>query len=562
MQKHIFSLFSLLFLAQIGLANVVTGEAAIPDGYYSGVNGKSSPDAILDALFNKIQGHTVISYSNLEDYYEDTDFRGDTVWDMYSTCAFTMAEANKSQKAVCDGWNKEHSIPQSWFNEGSPMKSDLFHVYPTDARVNNFRNNFPYGEVNGPRGTGITNNTGNHALGKKGSNTFSGYSGDVYEPDDEYKGDFARTYFYMCARYRDKTLNASYGSAVFTSNKTNLTDYAKNLFLKWHRQDPVSQKEIDRNQAVYGIQHNRNPFIDYPDFAEYIWGNRVGQTIDLSTMTPTCEGGSVAPVVIVKHGVTWSVNGEPLSIDSVIKNQKVSLLPATPISCSTESDIFVGWTTDPISGTQDEEPAVLYKTAAEIPAITADITLFAVFAHQEVAGGSPQTYIYDANHSEGWTNTAFKNNSYWIIRTDQYIESPSIDLSGLASITMNMRTYGGGSYNTVNVIANSTTIATLIAASNSLADQTWTKTTPLSGMSTLRFVSANSTSSNGPAFSSITIDATGASVSYNRYITSCQSATEIELKSDNSVARKVLVGGQIYIQVGEQLFTITGQRVK
>ena len=94
----------------------------------------------------------------------------------------------------------------------------------------------------------------------------------------------------MVARYRDQALNASNGSVVFTSNKTNLTTFAKNLFLKWHRQDPVSEKEIDRNQAVYGIQHNRNPFIDYPELAEYIWGNRVGQTVVLTSMTPTCGG--------------------------------------------------------------------------------------------------------------------------------------------------------------------------------------------------------------------------------------------------------------------------------
>ena len=154
MKKHILSLFIAVF-AFCGLtqANVVTGQAAIPDGYYSGVDGKSSAESILDALFAKIKGHTVISYSARGDDYEQTDFYSDTGWDMYSTCRFTMADANGAQKRVCDAWNKEHSIPQSWFNEGSPMKSDLFHVYPTDARVNNLRSNLPHGEVAGPDGT-------------------------------------------------------------------------------------------------------------------------------------------------------------------------------------------------------------------------------------------------------------------------------------------------------------------------------------------------------------------------------------------------------------------------
>lgn len=383
MRKYIFSLVALFFLAQTITANVVTGVAAIPEGYYNGVDTKKSADAILDALFDKIKNHNVISYNALEDYYEQTDFRGDSVWDMYSTCRFTMVEANKTQKAVCDGWNKEHSIPQSWFNEASPMKSDLFHVYPTDARVNNSRSNNPYGEVAGKNGTGITKDPYNHALGKSGSNTFAGYTGTVFEPDDEYKGDFARTYFYMCARYRDKILTASSGSVVFTSNKTNLTTYAKNLFLKWHRQDPVSQKEIDRNQAVYGIQKNRNPFIDYPELAEYIWGNKVGQAVDLASMTPTCEGGVLPPITDTKYGVTWSVNGTILRVDSVKANSKPAALPDTPTSCSETSETFVGWSAYAINGTTDTKPADLFVSLEEAPAIIADITFYAVFAHVE-----------------------------------------------------------------------------------------------------------------------------------------------------------------------------------
>lgn len=558
MKKTMILGFALVWVAQMSFANVVTGVAAIPANYYNAVDGKSSAEAILDALFAKIKDHTVIAYKNLEPYYAQTDFYADTVWDMYSTCRFTADDANKSQKQVCDAWNKEHSIPQSWFNEGSPMKSDLFHVYPTDARVNNFRSNLPYGEVSGNNGAGFPDNYQGHGLGKKGSNTFPGYTGTVFEPADEYKGDFARTYFYMVARYRDKALTASGGSAVFTSNKTNLTTFAKNLFMKWHHQDPVSQKEIDRNQAVYGIQGNRNPFIDYPELAEYIWGNKAGQTINLASMTPTCEGGGITPTPTVKHGVTWSVNGEDQQTDSVAENSKPTL-PATPVSCSAESNEFMGWTDAPISGAQDEAPMVLYTQAADFPAVTEDMTYYAVFAKGTIEqGAAPATYTFDTNHQDGWTNTAFKNNSYWILRTGLYIESPSIDLSGLASITMKMRTYGGGSYNTVNVIANGSTITSLVAASNSLADVTWTNTLSLSGMSTLRFESTTSSSSNGPAFSVITIDATGAGISYSRFVTTCRNTTALDETIDTPRARKVLIDGHLYILVGDKIYTITG----
>lgn len=566
MKKHILSLFIAVFVfCGLTQANVITGQAAIPDGYYSGVDGKSSAESILDALFAKIKGHTVISYSALEDYYEQTDFYSDTVWDMYSTCRFTIDDANGGQKKVCDAWNKEHSIPQSWFNEGSPMKSDLFHVYPTDARVNNFRSNLPYGEVAGGNGAGFPDNYQNHGLGKKGSNTFSGYTGTVFEPADDYKGDFARTYFYMVARYRDKALNGSSGSVVFTSNKTNLTTFAKNLFLKWHRQDPVSQKEIDRNQAVYGIQHNRNPFIDYPELAEYIWGNRVGQTVVLASMTPTCEGGGggVVPVQTVKHGVTWSINGEEMQTDSVQENQKPASLPDEPTSCSEESPVFIGWTTAPIEGTQGDAPAVIYKALADFPAVTADVTYYAVFAKETIEDGTaPATYTFDADHSEGWTNTAFKNSSYWILRSGLYLESPEINLAGLSSITMTMRTFGGTQFSTVKVMASGSQIATLQAGSSTITEKIWTNTASLSGLSKLRFESETSTEKNGPAFSSVIINATGAAAIYSDYITSCGNNTAIENEQISSPIRKIIRDGQLLIVVGDQKFTIFGQKIQ
>ena len=570
MKKTFSIIFILIFYSISVCANVVTGQAAIPDGYYSGVDGKSSAEAILDALFSQIKDHTVISYKSLEPYYEQTDFYADTVWDMYSTCRFTMADANKSQNTVCDAWNKEHSIPQSWFNEGSPMKSDLFHLYPTDARVNNFRSNFPYGEVSGTNGAGFPDNYQNHGLGKKGSNTFPGYTGTVFEPADEYKGDFARTYFYMVARYRDKSLNSSGGSAVFTTNKTNLTEFAKNLFLKWHRADPVSQKEIDRNQAVYGIQHNRNPFIDYPELAEYIWGEKAGQRIDLATMTPTCEGGGggvIVPEPAVMYGVTWSANGANLYVDSVAEGKSLKALPEAPASCSAESNTFVGWTNRAISGIAGERPAVLYTKAAEFPAVTADVTYYAVFAKATVTGsGAPAVYTFDADHQAGWSNSASNKNGYWLLEEGKVLVSPEVDLSGLESITVNMRTYGGTQYKVLDVKAGTTTVAQLEASAGStLKDYTWTNTATLVGRSPLTFSSSYG-SGKGVGFASVTIRATGASTTYSRFITACQTATEVidgSVDGDKqAAARKILVGGQIYILLGNQLYNIQGQRIK
>lgn len=317
---------SLLIVAGLLCPNLLW--ATIPDNYYSSVNYKSTPTEILNTLHNVISKdrtcpncntHNVIAYGSLENCYPLTDSRPDgKVWDMYSTCTFTFSQANCNQNNVCDCWNKEHSIPQSWFGKATPMKSDLFHVIPTDARVNNFRGNDPMGETSS---TAYIDNS-SYALGHLGTSNFPGYSGKVYEPADEYKGDFARIYFYMCARYRDKSLNSSPGSAIFTPQPTDLTSYAVALFMKWHRQDPVSQKEIDRNNAIdINYQHNRNPFVDYPYLAEYIWGTKIGTQVNLATdfissdderFIPDVSDGSVSSTDPYLHSTSTQVVFAPV----------------------------------------------------------------------------------------------------------------------------------------------------------------------------------------------------------------------------------------------------------
>lgn len=255
--------------------------------YYSAANNKSG-DAIRTALEGIIDGHTVVSYDNLYLLYVASDSRSDgSLWDMYSTCSWQHGSKKcGNYSKVCDCYNREHSVPQSWFNESSPMKSDAFHVYPTDGKVNNQRSNYMFGECSG----GVSLN--GDALGCLGSSTFTevSYSGKVFEPDDEYKGDFARTYFYMATRYASKC--SSWGNH-FGSANSGLTNYSVALFLKWHREDPVSEKELIRNEAIYGNptynstgykQGNRNPFIDYPCLAEYIWGEHKGEAVDFSKL--------------------------------------------------------------------------------------------------------------------------------------------------------------------------------------------------------------------------------------------------------------------------------------
>lgn len=268
--KHILNICALSF-ALLGTGNA--SYAAIPAGYYSSCENKGGQE-LLEALHSTIGNHTTVSYSALYDLYKTSDVYPEDgkIWDMYSTKHWdTGKEECGSYKKIGDCYNREHSFPKSWFDNKSPMSSDAFHIYPTDGKVNGQRSNNPYGECAG--GTSVASSSGVKALGKLGKSTFNGYSGTVFEPDDEYKGDFARSYFYMAACYNNRI--ASWHSDMLAGNSyPAFREWAVELLLKWDRQDPVSQKEIDRNEAVYSRQHNRNPFIDHPELAQYIWGDK------------------------------------------------------------------------------------------------------------------------------------------------------------------------------------------------------------------------------------------------------------------------------------------------
>lgn len=263
-----------------------SGFAEAPAGYYDKCQGKTG-QALLRALYETVSSHTVVSYDELNDVFKTTDVYPDgKLWDMYSTKHWSTSEKCGSYKLVGDCWNKEHSMPKSWFNRATPMYSDAFHLYPTDGKVNGQRSNYPFGECAG--GSSLASSGGVQPLGRLGNSSFAGYSGKVFEPDDQYKGDFARTYFYMAAAYNDRI--STWSSDMLAGNSYPVyTTWAVNLLLKWHRQDQVSNKETARNDAVYSYQKNRNPFIDYPELVEYIWGNQQGE--------PWYPGGKLKEVI-------------------------------------------------------------------------------------------------------------------------------------------------------------------------------------------------------------------------------------------------------------------------
>ena len=530
MRKILYFLLCLLCSVSI-TANVVTGVAAIPANYYSGVDGKKGADNILNALQTCIsRNYNEISYKGLEIHYLNTDFYADTLWDVYSTCRFVYDDANKAQSMVCDGWNKEHVCCQSWLGSG-PMVSDMFNVYPTDARVNNLRSNYPYGVVGTNKG--FSGDPDHHALGKLGTSSKAGYSGTCYEPDDQYKGDLARTFFYMVARYRDNILNSGYGSNMFTSNPTNLTSYSLSFLLDWHRNDPVSEKEIDRNQGVYGEQNNRNPFIDYPDLVEYIWGDKVGQTVDLSSMTPTCE--SITQVT--KYGVTWKVNGEVLKIDSVRAGNRPASLPAEPTSCSETSESFYGWAGGSWEGVlPDYLPADIdeFSNIAYMPAVVFDVTFHAVFAHKEV------------------TSTGQVERSETInMKAQGYGNGSNVTTVTQGDVTI---TFAKGTAQTNTPKYYTTGEAVRCYPGN-------TMTVSAQGMTKI-FTVGGSSSNRRFAEVAVTVNGSGLTTTYSDYLTSCNATqTLVHHQASKIQNQKLLINGRLYIRVGDHTYTVTGQKI-
>lgn len=292
MQKFILSLFILIISSTVV-------SAQIPSGYYDDAEGLTG-ESLKTTLHTIIDNHSIESYDDLWTDFQSTDKKSNGyVWDMYSdvpggTPAYdytfgTDQCGNYSGEGSC--YNREHSFPKSWFNDASPMYTDLFHLYPTDGYVNGQRGNYPFGETSSASWTS-TNGS------KKGSCSYPGYTGTIFEPIDEYKGDFARTYFYMVTRYEGQVAgwetNSSNADAVLDGTSfPAFEEWALNMFMEWHENDPVSQKEIDRNNAVYSIQNNRNPFIDHPEYVDYIWGDPNQNTppaisdISISPAAPT-----------------------------------------------------------------------------------------------------------------------------------------------------------------------------------------------------------------------------------------------------------------------------------
>lgn len=410
--KQIFNL-----AAAIIIATSITATAAIPDGYYNNAENKTK-QALLTALHNIIYSHTKISYDDLWAAYSTTDTGSDGYYiDMYSTVKFTYADKCGNYSAVGDCVNREHSFPKSWWGETKDEKySDIFHLYPTDGYVNNQRSNYPFGVC--ANGTYLPATSKGRPLGKKGTSTYEGYNGIVFEPDDIYKGDFARTYFYMATCYNHQIAGWGNNSDMLAGNSYPVfTDWALNMLLEWNRLDPVSEKETKRNDAAYALQNNRNPFIDHPELAEYIWGNKMGEN-----WTSTA-GSEPNPVLTApSHGTiidfgTLAVNTtKQLSV--TVKGQDLS----SNLTLSTSNSAFTLSTTtvtaaDANAGTivtiTYHAPSTAQASAGTLTISSEEISSTTVSLKGQSVTGIPAqaaTEISTSSFQANWTDVGFGDN--------------------------------------------------------------------------------------------------------------------------------------------------------
>lgn len=349
MKKHLlsFSLFVMLAFA----------SAVAQSSYYAAVDSVQGGEALKNALYNLVKEHIQISYGSGENstwgaFYTTDVVLGTTnqVADMYSPEVRYFTSKGES----VSGMNIEHSVAKSWWGGGkNNAYYDLHHLNPSDAAANSAKSNYPLAELESVSWTnGIT------SVGKA---TIAGTSQNAFEPADQYKGDFARTYMYMFTCYQNLTWEYTWMNYENSAYPT-LKPWAVELLLKWHKQDPVSEKEVARNNAVYAVQGNRNPFVDYPRLADYVWGD---STAYLFRLNGDVEGGTTTPIVgklyinepfeeelgsfvsVEKVGnYPWTINYNTAYVSSYIDNTNnaaESWLVSPSLDFTNESDAIISF---------------------------------------------------------------------------------------------------------------------------------------------------------------------------------------------------------------------------
>lgn len=615
--KHLYLLLISIFaIGQSFAFNChVTPADSLP-AYYASIDGTSGKE-----LLAAIQQVAKIGYRTTDFRYDSvwlafkyTDIRTDgLIWEIYSDCNFEYEKdrtSNTIQTGECKGYNREHAMCQSWFGTtslaGKEMSSskknspgsDIFHIYPASYGMNSRRGNRPYGEVltaantsgNGTKyGTPVTTKSVTNSIAGAYVEGTITVSTNVLEPADEYKGDIARSYFGTMVKWAGEwTFNKNeLGNIIFDAtidadthygpeNNYGFTDYGLALMLSWHRQDPVSQKEVDRNNGIQKTQGNRNPFIDYPYLAEFIWGEMSGQVLDFDQLL--CSADELFELGVSKgylgevqdmqiDTIFWMVGDTQYDCTYHHHGTKMKNLPEAPSSCSATSTTFMGWTNAPIADVSADAPIVLYTKAADFPTINTNTKYYAVFAQKTSSEIIGQTITLNKTDSTDWTLTNLKQKSnntdgaYWLLVKDASITSPVIDLQTLDSIAMNIRSYQSKTTVTISVDGNS--LGTLSAETNSIQRYVWL-VPELTGSQSVTFTGVNGTTSYGVGINAISLYLGGTKATYTNYLTHCDDgpATLLTTPNVNNLIRKIIRNGQLLIIHNGQIYNTLGNNIE
>lgn len=294
MRKKLLRL-SLAFLVSVMPALPMLAQ--IPEGYYSSLKGKKGAE-LKTAIHNIIKKAKVLEYGS-----------GDqsTWWGFYVTdvtddgyCIDRYSPRNSWQKygrrgSSISGMNIEHSFAQSWWGKTNcNLKKDLFNIMPCESKINSSKGNRGMGIV-----TKVTNTNGATKVGS-GANGLS-----LWEPADEWKGDFARGYMYIVTAYEDyaNKWQSEGSNSLYNNTYPTLKEWAYTLYIQWAKADKPDPVEIKRNNDVAKIQGNRNPYVDFPNLMEYVWGDSTNIAFNPETTVKSSSyvngegggGGSIDP---------------------------------------------------------------------------------------------------------------------------------------------------------------------------------------------------------------------------------------------------------------------------
>lgn len=277
------------------MSAVSAANADVPLAYYSSLDGKCG-SALKDAIHTLVSNNVkMLSYGSgsnktwwgfyVTDYLETP--QGRQVVDRYSNDLRYYGSRGSS----VSGMNIEHSFPKSWWggSEGPNAYRDLYNLMPSEAKINSSKSNYAMGSVTDASTDNGCTKVGTGSLGK---------SVKLWEPADKWKGDFARDYMYMATAYQNLTWTTDNGLASLENNTyPTFKEWAYKLYIEWAKQDAVDDLEIARNDAVSQIQGNRNPFVDFPNIMEYVWGDSISTPLNIAT---TVKAGSTTDTPVDK----------------------------------------------------------------------------------------------------------------------------------------------------------------------------------------------------------------------------------------------------------------------